>query len=75
VIDQLSIARLRLVTAMLSMPDNGAYGVIRTARIDLMAGRPLAAPLGRLRAATSLRGPFPPGPRSARATRRLSFHP
>lgn len=40
VTDQPLVARLRLVTAMLSMPDNGAYGVIRSARLDPMVGYP-----------------------------------
>jgi hypothetical protein len=33
VTDQPLVARLRLVTAMLSMPESSAYGVIRSARL------------------------------------------
>jgi hypothetical protein len=40
VTDQPLVARLRLVTAMLSMPEIPAYGVIRSARLDPMAGYP-----------------------------------
>jgi hypothetical protein len=40
VTDQPMLARLRLVAAMLSMPDDGAYGLIRSARLDPTSGPP-----------------------------------